>query len=258
MKFSPLELRELGHVPDVDIVVYPEDYDFDEGSAAAIEASHQTKQVVKTLTDWTLREPTGASRRIHLHFLQSPHEVLGEDGHVTGVRVERMRLTGDGNAEGTGEYIDYPVQAVYRAVGYWGSAIEGVPFNDGKGVISNVEGRVVDAEGELVHGFYATGWIKRGPVGLIGHTKSDAAETIAHLVEDAHALYTETKATPEQLSPDNILRLLRDRNVPVVQWREWEVLDAHERALGEPQGRDRVKVVPREDMTDIALGRARV
>ena len=68
----------------------------------------------------------------------------------------------------------------------------------------------------------------------------------------------ETKATPEQLSPDNILRLLRDRNVPVVQWREWEVLDAHERALGEPQGRERVKVVPREDMTDIALGRTRV
>ena len=257
VKFSPLELRELGHVPDVDIVVYPEDYDFDEGSQAAIDASHQTKQLVKTLTDWTLREPSGASRRIHLHFLQSPHEVLGEDGHVSGVRMERMRLKGDGNVEGTGEFIDYPVQAVYRAVGYWGTAIDGVPFNDSKGVINNVEGRVIDEAGEPVQGFYTTGWIKRGPVGLIGHTKSDAAETVSHIVEDIEALYTETRAGAEQLSPDNVLRLLKDRGVPVIQWRDWEVLDAHERSNGEAAGRERVKVVPREDMTDIALSRTK-
>ena len=258
VKFSPLELRELGHVPDVDIIVYPEDYDFDEGSMAAVAASHQTKQVVKTLTDWTLKEPTGASRRIHLHFLKSPHEVLGEDGKVTGIRVERTELTGDGSVRGTGEYLDYPVQAVYRAVGYWGTEIDGVPFNDDKGVIRNVEGRVVDAEGNQVHGFYATGWIKRGPVGLIGHTKSDASETIQHVVEDAEALFAGTGASPEQLSPDNIMRLLKERGVPVVQWRDWEVLDAHERALGEPDGRERIKVVPREEMTDVALGRTRV
>lgn len=253
VKFSPLELRELGHVPDVDVIVYPEDYDFDEGSMAAVEAHHQTKQVVKTLTDWTLKEPTGASRRIHLHFLQSPHEVLGEDGKVVGVRVERTALNGDGNVSGTGEFIDYPVQAVYRAVGYWGTEIDGVPFDSGKGVIANVEGRVIDANGEAVPGFYATGWIKRGPVGLIGHTKSDASETIAHLVEDAEALYAQSVAGPEQLSPDNILRLIKERGVPVVQWRDWEILDAHERQLGEAEGRERVKVVPREDMTNIAL-----
>lgn len=255
VKFSPLELRELGHVPDVDVIVYPEDYDFDEGSMAAIEGHHQTKQVVKTLTDWTLKEPTGASRRIHLHFLQSPHEVLGEDGRVTGIRMERTALQGDGTVKGTGEFIDYPVQAVYRAVGYWGTEIEGVPFDGRRGVIRNEGGRVIEDSGERVHGFYATGWIKRGPVGLIGHTKSDASETVANLVEDAAALYEGTQASPEQLSPDNILRLLKERDVPVVQWKDWEVLDAHERALGEAEGRERVKVVPREEMTDIELGR---
>lgn len=255
VKFSPLELRELGHVPDVDVIVYPEDYDFDEGSMAAIEGHHQTKQVVKTLTDWTLKEPTGASRRIHLHFLQSPHEVLGEDGKVTGIRMERTALQGDGTVKGTGEFIDYPVQAVYRAVGYWGTEIEGVPFDGRRGVIRNEGGRVIEDSGERVHGFYATGWIKRGPVGLIGHTKSDASETVANLVEDAAALYEGTQASPEQLSPDNILRLLKDRDVPVVQWKDWEVLDAHERALGQAEGRERVKVVPREEMTDIELGR---
>ena len=258
VKFSPLELRELGQVPDVDIIVYPEDYEFDEGSMAAVEASHQTKQTVKTLTDWTLREPTGASRRIHLHFLQSPHEVLGEDGRVVGVRMERQRLKGDGSVEGTGEFIDYPVQAVYRAVGYWGTPIDGVPFNDTKGVIRNVEGRVVGDDGEPVPGFYTTGWIKRGPVGLIGSTKSDAAETIAHLVEDAPQLYANTRAGAEQLSPDNFLRLLRERGVDVVQWRDWEALDTHEQSLGEAAGRERVKVVPRDEMTDVALKRSRV
>ncbi|WP_062383720.1 FAD-dependent oxidoreductase [Demequina iriomotensis] len=256
-KFSPLELRELGHVPDVDIVVYPEtDYEFDEASMEIAENNKQQKQVVKTLTDYALKEPGTASRRIHLHFLQSPHEVLGEDGKVVGVRMERTALQGDGNVKGTGEFIDYPVQAVYRAVGYWGTEIEGIPFNGAKGTIRNEGGRVVDESGEHLQGYYATGWIKRGPVGLIGHTKSDASETIANLVEDAPSLYAETKATPAQLSPDNVLRLLKSRGVPVVQWADWEILDAHERAVGEPHGRERIKVVPREEMTEIALSRA--
>ncbi|MBN9174517.1 MAG: PASTA domain-containing protein, partial [Microbacterium sp.] len=95
VKFSPLELRELGHVPDVDVIVYPEDFDFDAGSMAAIHSSNQTKQVVNTLTDWTLKEPEDrhASRRIHLHFLHKPVAVLGDGGHVVGLRTERMTLT---------------------------------------------------------------------------------------------------------------------------------------------------------------------
>lgn len=254
VKFSPLELRELGHVPDVDIIVYPEDYDFDEGSMQFLEENRQAKQAVKTLTDWTLKEPAGASRRIHLHFLQSPHEVLGEDGKVTGVRVERTALQGDCSVKGTGEFIDYPVQAVYRAVGYYGTEIEGVPFDDAKGVIANEGGRVVN-NGDVVPGIYTTGWIKRGPVGLIGSTKSDASETIANLVEDADRLYAESTAGAQQRSPDNLLRLLKSRGVDVVQWHDWELLDQHELALGEADGRTRVKVVPREEMTDIALNR---
>ncbi len=256
VKFTPLELRELAQVPDVDVIVYPEDYDFDEGSQAAIEGHHQTKQVVKTLTDWTLREPTGASRRVHLHFLHSPVEVLDDGtGNVDGVRMERTALQGDGTVRGTGEFLDYPAQAVYRAVGYWGSEIPGIPFDHTRGVISNSEGRVVDESGTHLPGFYTTGWIKRGPVGLIGHTKSDATETINHLVDDAAQLYQDSTAGAEQLSPDNLLAKLKERGVPVIEWADWEVLDAHERQLGEESGRERVKVVPREEMTDIALKR---
>jgi ferredoxin--NADP+ reductase len=257
VKFSPLELRELGHVPDVDIVVYPEDFDFDEGSMAAIHSSNQTKQVVKTLTDWTLTDPADmtASRRIHLHFLHRPVEVLGEDGHVVGVRTERTALNGDGTASGTGEYHDWPVQSVYRAVGYFGSPLVDIPFDDLAGVIPNRGGRVVDVDGDQVPGVYATGWIKRGPVGLIGHTKSDATETIRHLVEDV--LAGDDGAAPTLRSaverePSAVTDFLESRGVPVVEWSDWELLDAHERALGEAAGRERVKVVPREQMTAIA------
>ncbi|MCL2455622.1 MAG: FAD-dependent oxidoreductase [Micrococcales bacterium] len=252
VKFSPLELRELGHVRDVDVVVYPEDYDFDEGSTAAIHSSNQTKQVVKTLTDWTAKDPEEqtASRRIHLHFLHRPAEILGEDGTVVGLRTERTALTGDGSATGTGELHDWPVQAVYRAVGYFGSPLPDVPFDAEAGVITNREGRVVDAHGEPIPGMYCTGWIKRGPVGLIGHTKSDAQETVRHLVSDAPGLVR--APSPD---PDAVDALLASREVQVVPWTGWELLDAYEQQLGAAQGRERVKVVPRDDMIDISLGR---
>ncbi|MEG3615965.1 FAD-dependent oxidoreductase [Isoptericola haloaureus] len=269
VKFSPLELRELGHVPDVDIVVYPEDFDFDEGSMEAIEATNQTKQVVKTLTDWTLVEPSQqkASRRIHLHFLHSPSEVLGEDGKVVGLRTERTALQGDGTVQGTGEFHDWPVQAVYRAVGYFGSPLPEIPFDDLKGVISNREGRVVDLDGEHLPGVYTTGWIKRGPVGLIGHTKSDASETIRHLVEDVTGVSggaadgdpqgsLEGGRTAPHGEPQQVLDFLSERGVDVITWDEFTLLDTHELGLGEAAGRERIKVVPREEMIDIAKGRA--
>lgn len=250
VKFSPLELRELGKVPDVDVVVYPEDFEFDEGSMAAIHSSNQTKQVVKTLTDWTLKEPEDltASRRIHLHFLHQPVAVLGE-GRVTGLRTERTTLTGDGTVAGTGQLHDWPVEAVYRAVGYFGSPVPGLPFDEIGGVIPNREGRVVGPDGEHLRGIYTTGWIKRGPVGLIGHTKSDATETIRHLTEDADAL---TRATERE--PDAITTLLAGRGVGPVAWDGWTLLDAYEQSLGAPHGRERIKLVPREDMLAVMRG----
>ena len=255
VKFSSLELRELGHVPDVDVVVYPEDFDFDEGSIAAIHSSNQTKQVVKTLTDWTLKEPAEmtASRRIHLHFLHRPAEVLNAEGHVAGLRTERTRLNGDGTASGTGEFHDWPVQAVYRAVGYFGSPLMDVPFDELKGVIPNREGRVIDVDGAPMAAVYATGWIKRGPIGLIGHTKSDAAETIRHLAEDVEADVAGLRTATDP-APEAVVDFLRAGKVPVVQWAGWELLEAHEIALGAAADRERIKVVPRAEMTAIARG----
>jgi ferredoxin--NADP+ reductase len=245
IKFTPIELRELGEVPDVDIVVHDEDFhDADPAKAP----NNQLKVMLRILNGWRGRQSTGATRRLHLHFYHSPVEVLGEE-RVAGVRFERTEPVGDGRVRGTGEFREIAVQQVYRAVGYYGSPVVGAPFDERAGVVTNVEGRVVDESGRPVPGLYATGWIKRGPVGLIGHTKSDAMETIAHLVTDAEA-----GALRAPRVEDDILQLLDEREVEYTTWDGWLALDEHERLLGETHlhTRERVKVVPREEQVEIS------
>ncbi|MCV7499391.1 pyridine nucleotide-disulfide oxidoreductase, partial [Micrococcus luteus] len=142
VKFTPLELRELAHSRDVDIVLYEEDFDFDAASEQAIEENNQVRTMVGTLTNWLMEQEDrqqSASRRLHLHFLQAPEEFLDEDGdgRVDGLRMRRMELDGSGGVRPTDETVDYPVQAIYRAVGYFGSPVEGVEFDEVRGVIPN-------------------------------------------------------------------------------------------------------------------------
>jgi ferredoxin/flavodoxin---NADP+ reductase len=259
VKFTPIELRELGEVPDVDIVVYDDDFEraANDPHAEQLHASNnQVKVMTRTLNGW--RKPadwvSSASRRLHLHFLHTPVEVLGE-ARVEGVRFERTRPTGDGGIAGTGEFVDVPVQAVYRAVGYASSPLPGVPFDERAAVIPNDGGRVTDASGTPIPGVYATGWIKRGPVGLIGHTKGDALETITNLLADA-AGGTLPAPVVDAADGDEVFALLEARGIRFTTWAGWLELDAHERALGEasdaPVVRERVKVVPRDEQVEIS------
>ncbi|MGP9501400.1 FAD-dependent oxidoreductase [Specibacter sp. AOP5-B1-6] len=259
VKFTPLELRELSHSRDVDIILYDEDFDFDEASDAAIKSNNQVKIMVNTLTNWLAEEHdesrVPASRRLHLHFLHTPVEITGTDGRVSGIRFERNELDGTGNVRGTGKFIDYPVQAVYRAVGYFGSELSEVDFDTRRGVIPNDGGRVLGADGAQVPGLYATGWIKRGPVGLIGSTKGDALETIGCLLEDRLGL--PVAAHPGEAE---IVELLESRGIEFTTWEGWNKLDAHEKHLGASYvpapgleiTRERVKVVDREQMVNIS------
>ena len=249
VKFTPMELRELGHSPDIDVIVHPEGFELDEGSMDAIRASKSVKLVVDTLQNYVAKEPEGKKHRVHVHFCQSPVEVLGERGEVIGLRTERTELDGTGNARGTGEFIDWDVQAVYRAVGYLSDDLAGLPFDNVHGVVPNDGGRVIDIDGEALPGAYVTGWIKRGPIGLIGHTKSDAAQTIELLLADLDVL-----VPPEQPEPEAVDRYLDGRGIAYTTWDGWEKLDNHELALGADQGRERIKVVPRADMVKIARG----
>jgi ferredoxin--NADP+ reductase len=245
-KFTPLELRELDHSPNVEVIVHPDGIDFDEGSMAAIRSSKQVEMVVKTLQEWAIREPGSRSRRLHLHFLQAPVEVLGDD-HVTGLRTERTELTGDGSVRGTGEFQDWPVQAVYRAVGYLSSNLADLPFDQKSGTVPHEGGRVLDLDDQIVPGVYVTGWIKRGPIGLIGHTKGDALETVTNLLADAPGL-----SGPAAPDPAAVVEFLDQRQVPFTTLEGWGKLDSHEIALGVVEGRERIKVVDRDTMISIS------
>lgn len=249
VKFTPMELRELSHSPNIDVIVHPEGFELDEGSHDAIRASKSVKLVVDVLQNYLAKEPTGAIHRIHIHFCQDPVEILGEDGKVVGLRTEVTELDGTGNARGTGEFIDWPVQAVYRAIGYYSDNLSGLPFDTGAGVVPNDGGRVIDIDGEPLPGAYVTGWIKRGPVGLIGHTKSDASQTVDLLLSDIDKL-----EVPAQSEREAFDRYLDSRGIEFVTWEGWEKLDEHELALGEADSneRDRIKVVPREEMLKIS------
>jgi ferredoxin/flavodoxin---NADP+ reductase len=247
VKFSPLELREAVHIEDVDTIVHDEDFQYDEGSQQAIDSNNQTRVMVKTLEDLRGNEITGAKRRLHLHFFSAPVEILEKDGKVAGIKIERSKLDGTGNVKPTGEFREFPIQAVYRAVGYFGSELSEVPFDEKAGVIPNDKGRVLDSDGKHIQGIYATGWIKRGPVGLIGHTKSDAIETIAQIIEDKNNWWS-----PSSPSEDSITELLTSRNIDFVGWPEWLRIDAEEKRLGEAQERERIKLVEREDFLAVA------
>jgi ferredoxin--NADP+ reductase len=240
IKFTPIELRELGEVNDVDIVLHDEDFD---GVDPASATNNQLKVMLRTLNSWRDRPAGTASRRLHLHFWHAPVEIAG-DGKVESLRFERTRTDAEGALVRTGEFRDYDVQAVYRAVGYYGTRVVDAPFDEARGVIPNEGGRV---DGEP--GLYATGWIKRGPVGLIGHTKSDALETITNLVADAEA-----GLLGAPTSEEDVLDVLDASGTEYTTWDGWLALDAHERALGESHvhTRERVKVVPREEQVSVS------
>ena len=260
VKFTPLELRELGEVRDVDIVLNEDDFLVEDPHAEALAAENkQAKVINRVFTSWRAaqdpEEQTG-SRKLHMHFWSKPLELVtegeGDERRITAIRIERTRPDGHGGIIGTGEIRDIPVQAFYRAVGYYGSPLDEIPFDAARGVIPNDQGRVVDAHGAHITGVYATGWIKRGPIGLIGHTKSDAMETLEQLMADVSA---ETGLwSPEHPNEDAIEALLTSRDISYTTVEGWHRLDEHERELGGATGRERVKVVPRDEMTTIAGG----
>lgn len=269
-KFSPLEARELALPHGLQVVMDPRDFeDITPERRAEIRADKRTDQVYSVFEGWLEAqqqreaegiEPTDAhggpvTRRLHVHFWHRPVEVLGEDGHVVGMRFERTREDEDCKLVGTGEMVEHELEAVYRAIGYFGSELPDVPYDERRGVIHNEAGRVTTQDGTVLPGVYANGWIKRGPVGLIGATKSDARETVASILEDVEAGVLEPAPDRDN---DSVVRLLEEKDVPYTTWDGWMSLDAHEVSLGsdqvdaEGEPRPRVKVVEREEMTRIA------
>jgi len=143
---------------------------------------------------------------------------------------------------GTGEEETLDVGLVVRAVGYSGEPIAGLPFDDSTGTVPNVAGRVVDADGRPVLGQYVTGWIRRGPTGVIGTNKHDAVEVAASVLADLPSL------PAPRTDPDDLARVLAEHDVRPVDWSSWLRLDAEEIRLGQARGAERVKVAELAEM----------
>ncbi len=250
-KFTSVELKELGRLEGVDPVLDPAELELDADSAAEGK-DRRVARNLEILSELAARAPTGAPRRLVFRFLASPVELLGKDGRVRSVRLERNRLVkrpgGPIAAEGTGERETLDAGLVLRSVGYRGVPLPGVPFDERRGVIPNRGGRVLAAPGgEIVAGEYVTGWIKRGPSGIIGTNKACGAETAAAMVEDAGRLGEEIPARDPAALDD----LLSRRAPAHVTWEDWRRLDAEEVARGAAKDRPRVKVVRVEEMLRI-------
>lgn len=248
-KFTTKELRELGELENADIVVDERELDLDEASMASIEDNRLAQRNLDVLRSFAASSPSGKPRRVHIRFCLSPVEILGEE-RVTGLKLERNRLVQQENgaiaAVPTGEFETWPVGMVLRSVGYRGNALPGVPFDERRGVIPNERGRVLDSPaGDARAGEYVTGWIKRGPSGVIGTNKADAMETVGTLLEDPVRTLEPTSATRAAVD-----ELLSGRGVQVVDYERWCALDRLEVATGEKQGRPRVKVTNVAEMLD--------
>ena len=255
--FTNPELLELGDLRRCDVVVDPSEVELDEHSSAWLEQPGQAlaKKKVAILSEYAQRSPTGKPHRLELCFLRSPLEVLGDgpDAPVSGLRVVRNRIEPDerGNlrAVSTGAEEVIECGLVLRSIGYRGRALPGVPFDDRRGVIRNHGGRVTTEDGEPIPGEYAVGWIKRGPSGVIGTNKKDAADTITKLIEDAEAGCLNDPANPDRSAVET---WLRGRVPGLVTWHGWKAIDEHEVARGEPHGRPRVKLVRVPEMIAVA------
>lgn len=248
------ELRELGELEGVDVVVDPRDLDLDPASAEQLARSDDRTPArnLEILHSWAERKSSGAPRTIVLHFNVSPVELTGTH-RVEEMELVRNRLEADARggvrAVATSERQRIPVGLLFRSVGYRGLPLEGLPFDERRGLIPNVEGRVVEQPGSTtaVPGVYVCGWIKRGPQGVIGTNKSCAAATVDQLLADVTAGVIQP--APSSQSP--IDDLLRERGVAVTSWGDWLSLDQAEQERGAAAGRPRDKVTSVAEMLEI-------
>ncbi|OBH64922.1 NADP oxidoreductase [Mycobacterium colombiense] len=235
--FTTLELRELGDLDNVDVIVDPAQLEgvSDEDAAAA---GKTAKQNINVLRDYAKRDPRPGHRRIVLRFMTSPVEIKGDD-RVERIVLGRNELVTDDNgrvsANDTGEREELPVQLVVRSVGYRGVPTPGLPFDEKTATIPNSGGRVEGSRNE-----YVVGWIKRGPTGVIGTNKKDSQDTVDTLLADLSG--ADGLADFPGDHAEKLADWLASRQPKLVTSAHWDLIDAHERAAGEPHGRPRVKL----------------
>ncbi|KAA1245094.1 NADP oxidoreductase [Mycobacterium simiae] len=247
--FTTLELRELGELEGVDVVVDPAQLDGitdDDGAAAGKVA----KQNIKVLRDYAARTPRPGHRRIVLRFLTSPIEIKGHDTVASMVLGSNELVTDDSGrmvAKDTGARQELPVQLVVRSVGYRGVPTPGLPFDTRSATIPHANGRIAGSRNE-----YVVGWIKRGPTGVIGTNKKCAQDTVDTLLAD---LAAQPDAGGEAADrADQLARWLASCQPQLVSAAQWQVIDRFERDAGIAQHRPRVKVASLTELLRLGNG----
>jgi ferredoxin--NADP+ reductase len=265
-KFTTKELRELGELDGVDVVVMATEADLEAFDATGESARlAQTDRHVRgnyaVISEWAGRSPAGAGRRLTIRFWLMPVEIEGRNV-VEGLTVERTRLDEQGKLAGTGERETLPVQLVLRSVGYQSVPLAGVPFDERSSIVPNEAGRVLGPDGQPLPGEYVAGWLKRGPTGVIGTNKSDAAETVRSLLADLAGgpgpddvqlpragLLRMPAATTVARAESQLRKVLADRNLRHVSYADWLRIEAAEKELAAALGRGaRVKLASRAEI----------
>lgn len=296
-KFAVAELRELEKLDNVEMIIHPDDLVIDPQTAQKANEDKLTRQMLEELQiiahkseENEKTESTTTKRKIIFHFNSNPVKITTKDNKVTSICCERTQTNPQGMMQGTGEYFDIPVEAVYTAIGYLADRVSDIPYDEKTSTVSNKEGRVVNIiSQEIIPKIYTAGWAKRGCVGLIGSTKSDGQQVVAHILEDWAYLYgssdnekvggentqnnnkmTQNKMTQNNKTAKNaefnennnktindefnIRDLLKARHIPFTDLDGWHRLDHYEQEQGALCGKDRLKIVDSQQMRDISRG----
>src|SRR5436305_3922372 len=225
--FTTPEIKELGKLEGVDVVVNPHNIELDPASLVEIEADRTAKANLECLHAYATRTEQSAPRSITMRFLASPAEIVGMNGRMTAVRIECNELVVDSNgglrSKGTGTFELIEAGLVLRSIGYRSVPIEGVPFDYATSTINNIAGQVVHPNtGEVIPGEYAVGWAKRGPTGLIGNNKPDSAATVESMLADLPILQG---ISDDHRDLSQIEAFLRERDIDYVTYEDWKILD---------------------------------
>ncbi len=267
-KFTTKELRELGELDGVDVVVGEGEADLDAfdptgESARLAEADRHVRGNYTVIKNWAERPAAGGARRLTVRFWLRPTEIHGPE-RTSALTLERTRLDGDGRLIGTGSFETLPVQMVLRSVGYQSVPLPGVPFDSRSSIVPNAEGRVLGPDGTPLPGEYVAGWLKRGPTGVIGTNKSDAAQTVRALLADLAGgpgpddvqlprpgllRYPDTELVRPDGERSSFDDLLAARGIRPVSYAGWQKIETAEKELALALRRGaRVKLGSREEI----------
>jgi ferredoxin--NADP+ reductase len=246
--FSPKELEEIAELPDVGVHIPAAEAQLSPACETWLTTAPRSQQRNAKLVA-ELAAATGAarSRTLQCRFRVAPVALHGADGRLQGVRLQRMELVpgddGTPRPQPIDEFEELRVDLLFKAIGYKGVPVPGVPYEPKKGIVPNVDGRVTEkAGGAVLAGHYAVGWCKRGPTGLIGTNSPDAKATVEAMLTD------QTAGSHLQPTTDDLPQRLRSAGVDLVGWQDWERLDAWERSEGERRGKLRHKLTSTDAM----------